>query len=523
MEYNHLEYVRKYFRLYYGTYYNILSKNEVDSLCLAISKSLKDKYNDFKLVKNDIGDKFISSVINSYVNKEHSELRTNYINMRSYVNNYIKNTHFINYSVYTLDMIVEGICGMLIHRYNYNKMNLGGFDDEILASYDFILSDICDEIRKYVSSYISNNIVLLTDINNVEVENIIVKLVLNSSYINSFNLLMGRCDKRINDVAIKNREDNKSKRLAEIPNTIEYIKNVAEIYTDDKELVNRIVSKVDMDLRDEGFNPNDIVSGKYDMKIRKMFNDYYHKSRHLFVYNSIEQEDVPNKIEVVSGKRNINKIVAELLIASTLLGVISYGGYKVGKDIRNDKSMDNLRSFDSHNYSGINSIYVNTFSDTAKNIIETFDSYSKFNDNNFTYLGFYRAFNGVSSQKLYVMDNMMDEMKNEIYMKDEHSNLMNILRSNGCYLDFIYDRLYDMGYTEIRDMKYNDLLSSYMRVKKEHRYKDPVEYLSSSQQRLLDKVLSKYDELSKQHLIEFGVLLGDQNVVLEVTNSVRRS
>ena len=167
-----------------------------------------------------------------------------------------------------------------------------------------------------------------------------------------------------------------------MPNTIEYIKHVAEIYTDDKELVNRIVSKVDMDLRDEGFNPNDIVSGKYDMKIRKMFNDYYHKSRHLFVDNSIEQDNVPNKIEVVSGKRNINKIVAELLIASTLLGVISYGGYKVGKDIRNDKSMDNLRSFDSHNYSGINSIYVNTFSDTAKNIIETFDSYSKFNDNN---------------------------------------------------------------------------------------------------------------------------------------------
>ena len=108
-------------------------------------------------------------------------------------------------------------------------------------------------------------------------------------------------------------------------------------------------------------------------------------------------------------------------------------------------------------------------------------------------------------------------------MREEHNDLMNILRSNGCYLDFIYDRLYDMGYTEIRDMKYNELLSSYMRVKKEHKYKDPVEYLSNSQQRLLDKFLSKYDELSQQHLIEFGVLLGDQNVVLEVTNSVRRA
>ena len=70
---------------------------------------------------------------------------------------------------------------------------------------------------------------------------------------------------------------------------------------------------------------------------------------------------------------------------------------------------------------------------------------------------------------------------------------------------------------------YFDLLSSYMNSMNEHRYEEPLKYLSGSQQRLLDKVLSKYEELSEQHLIEFGVLLGDQNVVLEVTNSVRRS
>lgn len=523
MEYNHLEYVRKYFNFYYTTYYNRLSKNEVDSLCLNISKSLKNKYNDFKLIKSGIGDKFISSVINSYVNKEHPQLRADYINMRNCINKYIKDTHFINYSIDTLDMIIEGICDMLIHRYDYNKLNSGEFDEEITASYNVVLSGICDEIRNYVSSYVSNNVVLLTDINNVEVEDEVIKLVMNSSDINSLDLLMGRCDNVINDIAIKNREKNKNKRLSEMPNTVEYIKHVAEIYTEDKDLVNKIASRVDMDLRDEGFTPNDIVSKKYDVKIRKMFNDYYYKSRSLFIDNSIERDDVPDKIEVLKGRKDINKIIVELLVASALLGVISYGSYNLGKSIRSDIAMDNLKRFDSHSYNGVTSIYVNSFKDTADNIVKTFDNYCKFDNSNYNYLGFYRAYKSVGNEKLFVMDNMLTQIKDDMYKQPEYSNLMNILRVSGCYLDFIYDRLYDMGFSEIRENKYVDLLNAYMKAKNENQYRDPVQSLNGGQQRLLNKILDKYEELSEQYLLEFGVLLGDKNIVLEATSSVRRS
>lgn len=523
MEYNHLEYVRKYFNLYYGTYYNRLSKDEVDSLCLMISKNIKDRFNNLQLLKDGKLDKFISSVINSFVNKEHAMFRVNYINLRNYCNKYIMNTHFVNCSVDTFDMIVEEMCDLLIPAYSYNRMMEGRMDNEISSAYNLSISYLCDRIRSYVNSYISNNIVLLADINNLEVENMIVEMVMNTSNINCLDLFMGRCDNIINNIAVKNRENNKSARLSKMPNTVEYIKHVAEIYTEDMELVNNIAGKVDIDLRDGGLTPNEIVSGKYDMKIRKMFNDYYYKSRKLFIYNSIEQENVPSKIEVVKGKKNINKIVSELLIASALLGAISYGGYTAGKNIKNDKAMDNLKKVDSYSYSDINSIYGNSFNFTAENIVNTFDEYSNFNNDNFSYLGFYRAYRSAGSQKLYVMDNMMAQIKNNIYKMEEHNDLMNILRGNACYLDFIYDRLYDMGYTEIRDNKYFELLSSYTRVMKEHEYKDPVEYLSGSQQRLLNKVLDKYEELSEQYLLELGVLLGDQNVVLEVTNTARRS
>lgn len=523
MEYNYLEYVRKYFSLYYSTYYNRLSKNEVDSLCSMICKSLRNQYNDFKLVKEGKGDKFIFSVINSYVNREYSKFRTDYINLRNYINNYIKNTHFINCGIDTFDMIVENMCDLLMPAYSYNRMIDGRMDKNIDAAYNLVLTDICDRIRNYVSSYISDNIVLLTDINNVEVEDKVINLVLKTTYINSMDLFMGRCDKKINNIAIKNREDNKSKRLSEMPDTIKYIKKVAEIYTEDKELVDKIASRVDMDLRDEGLIPSEIVSGKNDMKIRKLFNDYYHKSRHLFIYNSIEQDDVPSRIEVVRDKKNINKIIAELLIASTLLGVISYGSYNIGKIIGNDKAMDNVKKFDSYSYSDFNSIYVDSFKFTAENIVNTFDNYRKFDDSNFAYLGFYRAFKSANMQRLYVMDNMIEEIKDIIYMNEEYTDLMNVIRKNGCYLDFIYDRLYDMGFTEIRDEKYFDLLSAYIDAMNDHKYKDPIEYLSTSHQRMLNKILTKYEELSEQCLLEFGVLLGEQNVVLEVTNTARRS
>lgn len=523
MEYNHLEFVRKYFELYYGVYYNNLSKKEVDSLCLVISKNLRNKYNDIKLVKSGIGDRYISVVINSFVIDEHPKLRADYINLRRYVNKFIKDTHFVNYSLRTLDMITEGICNMLIPTYDYDKLNEGLMDDEILSSYNVVLTGICSEIRKYVSSYISNNIAPLTDIDNVAVENMIIKLIMNTTDVNCYDLFMCRLDSKIEEIAVRNREMNRNKRFAAMPDTIEHIKIVAEIYTDDMKLVNEIATKVDMKLRDEGLSPSQIVSKKYDVKIRQMFNEYYNKSRNLFVYNSVEQDNVPSKVEVVRSKKDIKQVISELLVISVLLGAISYGGYTSGKEIRNNRSMDNIKKFDSHSYSHIDSVYDNDLKSIARNIIETFDDYCKFDNNNFSYLGFYRAFNSVGNQKLYVMDNMIEQIRKEINSKPEYDNLMNSFRGTSCYLSFIYDRLYDMGYTEIRDEKYNELLNSYMKAKHDHRYSDPVEYLNSSQQRLLNKVINKYDELSEQYLIEFGVLLGDQNVVLEATSSVRRS
>ena len=122
-------------------------------------------------------------------------------------------------------------------------------------------------------------------------------------------------------------------------------------------------------------------------------------------------------------------------------------------------------------------------------------------------------------------ENLLDNnnSKSDYNANEEYTDLMNVIRKNGCYLDFIYDRLYDMGFSEIRENKYVDLLNAYMKAKNENQYRDPVQSLNGGQQRLLNKILDKYEELSEQYLLEFGVLLGDKNIVLEATSSVRRS
>lgn len=531
MELNHLKYVENYFKLYYGTYYNNLNKtlvgkkgskiNEVDTLCLEISKRIRSKYNDLKFVLNGKADKFIGSIINGYINNKHGQLRADYINLRSYVNQVIRNIQFINYSEKTLDMIVEDICSMLIHRYNYNKLNDGIYDEEIMSCYNVSLSGLCERIRQYVNDYVCDKVKPLTDVDNVFVEDEVIRLLLTTNEINSFDLLLGRCDKKIYEIAVKNREENKTKRLAEKPDTLEYIESRILYPTLNIELLKQIIQKIDINLRDSGLNPKEIVSGKYDSDIRTLYNEYYTESLEFSIRNnSVQRDNVPNKIKKDGKKINVPQAVSVVLTAGVLLGLLSHGAYTVGKDIRANVAKKNLTSIDTYSYPAITSIYDGTLKLTADNIIKTYDDYSKFDNLNFSYLAFYEAFNSATQDEIYVMDNMLYEIKDNLAGNSLYSDLMNELRTDSCFLDFMYDRLEDMGYTEIRDNKYYELLSAYLKAKNDHPHGNPINYLTDSQVRLLNKVKDKYEEFSEQYLVELGVLLSNQNNE-ELSSSVR--
>lgn len=511
MEFNHLKYVEKYLRLNYSTYYHNLSKKEFNAIVMGISTSVRNKYNNIKFVVNGGADKFISILINKYVNDKHQKLRVNYVNLRNYVNKYVSINYGINCGNKTLNLIVEEICSYLMATYNYKKMMNGDIDEKISICYEQVYNGLCDEIRRYVKSYVSADIVPLTDIDNVVVAEEVVKLVMTTNTINSVDLLLGRCKNKINDIAYKNRKVNAAKRLAEMPNTYKYIRDKISKNINDVELLNRIVNSIDIQLRSRGLGAKDIVSGNYDMDIRFLCNEYYfNRIGFTMLNNSVENDEKPNEIKKVDKKREINEIMAKLLIAATLVGAIGYGAHTIerGNKVRNAEK--NVEEFDTHSYSSISNIYVDTFELTAENLINTFDDYSKYGNVNFSYLGFYRAYRSVTANEVFIMDNMLSEIKYELNKNNTNGELRDSLRYSSCYLGFMYNRLEEMGYTEIREDKYVDLLVAYIKAKKENPYKDPVESLTSSQERLLNQVKKKYVEYSEQCLLEFGVFLGNQ-------------
>jgi len=395
-------------------------------------------------------------------------------------------------------------------------METGEIDKKISTCYEQIINFTLDKVRKYVISYISKNIILLTDVDNVAVTNEVVDMIKNTNTINIVDLLLGKYNDKIEEIVDKNRNYNQSKRLAEMPDTIEYIRSVIEIYPGENiNIVNQNINKVDMRLRDEGLSAKEIVSKKYDLKIRRLYNSYRNETMNNFYNNSIKRDDVPDKYEPVKGKIDLPAAISGVILVATLLSALGYGTHQIIKESKEKQAMDAIRKDDPYSYSPITSIYDDDFKPTLLHTIESYSKYceygAEYDNENYNYLAFYEAYNSVSDKKLYVMDGFLAEVKQNIEKDTNYASLRNELIGNSCYLSFIYDRLESMGYTQIRDDKYQDLLQDYMEYKRKYPYKDPVEYLDQVKTIRLEKVLQLYEEYSNQYLIELGVLLKNEN------------
>lgn len=527
MDYNISTYVREYLKLNYATYCNCVSRRELDAIIIALSKSVRNKYVDAKLILSGNADKFMSTVINKYMNEKHQKTFTDYMNLKNYINKYVAEKNNLNCSNKTLNYIAEKICCTLFVNFDYNKnIKTGYVDEEISVCYDRILRESFDRVSDYVETYVSENIIPLTDIDNTVVANEVVNLIKNSKDINIVDLLLGKYNSKIVEIAEKNRNYNKSKRLSEMPDTREYIRNVIEIFPgDDMNLVNQNIDRVDMKLKDEGLSPKEIVSRKYDLRIRKLYNSYRSASITSFIRNSVKSEEVPEKYEPSKAIINLPTTISSILIAATLVGSLGMGLYSVLRENKERNALDTIRKNDPYGYSPISSIYDQDFKPT---VLYTIDSYAQYCDyglnygnENYNYLAFYKAYDSITSNKLHVMDNLLQEIKEGSVDSKNYDLLMDAIRGNSCYLSFIYDRLYDMGYTEIRDEYYEDLLQDYVSLKNKNPHADPVESLNQVQRKRLDKVLTLYEDYSRQYLIELGVLLAEQGETVEQLRSGR--
>ena len=236
--------------------------------------------------------------------------------------------------------------------------------------------------------------------------------------------------------------------------------------------MNSCTRVVESRLINRGYTDNQIVSSDMKNMVVSFIDDFFinREARIEAARNSVKNNSSPSKIKAKRNKRMMNKSIATVLLFASLIGLAGNGVYQMTTELRDIKAKQNVTMIDDHYYSNINTIYAESFEPTADNIISTFDEYGKFDNENFQYLGFYQAYRSVKQDRLYIMDNMLSEIRRDVRNDNSHRNLSSAIIYNGCYLDFMYDRLYEMGFEEITNDKYQDLLNDYVELKNKHPY-----------------------------------------------------
>lgn len=534
MNKKYLDYIVYYFYEHFEPYGKEFTDDKYSLLMYSVYNAVHKEYPNFENVKNGQVDSLIYNHFVGHLLKKSRKFKADYINLYRYVKNYIGNVNGILYSDETFNFIVSRIAIKLMVSFDSEKLNDGKFDDEIVSTY----KQVCSKLRSYISSYIAKMDISLTDLDDAFVTEQVFNLLMNSKDMSAKKLLNGEYNYLIDKLVEENKLENKTKRISKMPNTVAYIKKVVvdnankvvsvDGYvlintTKNEELLNKYCRMIDDTLRTWNLNPSEIMSGEYDRDIQLLYNDFFVRGLDYETAKmSIQRPGVPKYINKNSGKKTFVSAVSSLLAAGVLAGAVGYVSYMYAKGLYNEKVKDNLSKIDDYSYSHVNDIHSRNFDAAILNFIETSDEYAKYGEDSYDYISLYRNYLSTNGD-LYIMDNMLSEIKLSIKNDDLYQELYGALKGNRSFLGFIYDRLEEMGYEEIRNEEYVQLLHDYEKIRFEMPYDaNPVEHLTNSQERLINKVKDIYEKLSNEQWIEFGKLLGTNEKDIEEENSVRR-
>lgn len=510
MKLSYYEYVKEYIISNFSGYLKDLSESEYLDLMVSITNSVEKKYKNINELMANKADNFIMRKTINFLNDKSPSFKSNYVNLDNYVTKYIYGNYLLNCNDKTVDYISKRICGKLIAGFNYNSLNNGYYDNMI----DNLYNDVLNSIKNYVIKYINLNIAPLTDINQVEVANEVMNMIVSSDSYNAYDLCNGKYSKLIEDKAISNGNKNRKKRIDSIHN---YIKKFISDKMFQIDKIDEVVLKIYNNLDDKGI-AFDLLSGKHDDEILDELRKYDYP---VFKVNineeSIRDKSVKNeervcKIKCVRHKRRINQTVVALILAGALIGGLSHCS-NIERDKKyNNRGMSSVMEWDGYSYPNIRSKDDKSFDNTVGNVLESYDDYASFGNDNFKYLGFYRAYNSVTDNKLFIMDELIDDLKNDYSANGKA--LKEELKGTPNFISFMYKRICDMGYDKIKKSSVDKLLSSYANYTYKYPYSDVTKLLSDDDKEVLDKLFKVYDELSNEQLVKLGIFI-DSNLDME--------
>lgn len=364
---------------------------------------------------------------------------------------------------------------------------------EFLSKVRTIISSrtlISRKVSDYINEYISKNSTMVSEENKVEVKDKKSVLSQNIASVLPPSVQMPRIRNQVSTIGY----------------IMKYIKeNVIDV-VDDKTL---LVAARDIDKyfrEKEKFSTKKILSSE----CRDLIIYNYH--RWVFKHQSVECPGVVNDLPKQGNKRKSSTAI----IAMVLAAVMAFGAGKITKNVKDSKAMDMVEGMYGFNYSS-GSVMDNKVNDLVNDYNELMYMYD---DENYATLVFYEAYRDNLSDRdmdilFHRVVNGMLESGRYRYLTDDYSECV-------CYLDFIYDRLYDMGFTSIKEDKYQNALRAYKMFNYPNLYGVAGSF-SEENRAIIDEVKDKYVEYCEKYKLELGYKLIEDRDDFFTSDGVRRS
>lgn len=420
----------------------------------------------------------------------------------------------------TTEYLIVQTSGSILKDFDIDDIVRGKCDEDIKKRYKFYVNKLIKKVKRHVLKVV-NEMFVLSGVPVDEVVSDITIMAIKTGELSAFKIIDGKLDELIENYAAR-------KRISLDPSAAKrHIRNkISGMNMHD--MPDHLLDKKTEELfvilhKNHGFPLKEIEEGKHDQLIGNIFG------RENMKYFSVEDESKTKDLEYKPKKRKMHKGSIILIILAILvtfgLGALGYtivtgianSVLQIVTDIGNIDNVSAVNDFDDFAYSSIYMVGTQAYEPTADNVLEFYSKLieSGHEDSNYNYLGFYRAYMNVKDDRLEIMDSMLDLVQEKAAGNPKYKDFYREISFKTSYLDFVFDRLEEMGFDDIKDEKYQKALRAYEDAMYDYPLEEPFKKLSEKDQKIIKEIMEKYREYSKK----YEALLG-QDLMDDKTNAI---
>lgn len=498
-----IDYVSELFKLRFPQYYYHTKKEEGRKILYDVCRANEMKIYSVDEVTNGLADDTIVQLIEQNFKEKRNDLWVVCENLRKNVIGVISEIDFLEENDMN-DYIINNIVAKLVVFYDYHELNAGGFVEKIKYEYNVQKLEFRHLLLTNISRVVNLDIDLYESVDNgisqsdIEIY-VLEKMYPDVSYGMIMDLKQNKYDDRINKLIREYMHKNKKPKV----DVVVYVADTIRKYDftlNDKDIeyyTNRIV-KI---LRNRGMFEREITDISNVQVITDCFDELKRRRNSIKEAKEFERQEA-ERIKYETRKRWIQGAVCTLLLVATIaaatllvkFGVESYRDWKEDKQIvamfnRASKKLGGDRYYDVHTK------YSDNFVSNGFLIADDYEYFDSFGEN-YKHLSFFQCYMNVKADKLAIMDAMLIHVQRNF----------DIDVGTNCFLQFMYDRLVELGCEEIKDEKYVNVISEYkdVAISCNGTDKTPMDCMNKDQITIIQEIRDYYIKYSTKYCDELS-------------------